>query len=61
MLALDAQEVSWYWCMFEFECVIPWYYRMHYDTITIARKLACYSTAMAMAHGSALTLIEYME
>ena len=41
MLALHEQEVRQYWCMFEFECVIPWYNRtMHHGTIAIAHSPA---------------------
>ena len=31
--------VRWYWCMFEFECVIT-RCTMHHDTITIAHSAA---------------------
>ena len=37
VLVLDEQYVRWYWCMFEFKCVITWY-TMHYNTITIAHS-----------------------
>ena len=39
VLALDEQTVRWYWCMFEFECVIVWY-TLHHDTITITYSRA---------------------
>ena len=39
MLAVDEQEVRWYWCMFEFEYAIA-LYTMHHETITIAHLLA---------------------
>ena len=35
VLAFNEQDVRWYWCMFEFECVIAWY-TMPHDTITTA-------------------------
>ena len=34
MLVFEYQKVRWYWCIFEFECVITWC-MMHYDTIKI--------------------------
>ena len=34
LLALTKQEVRWYWCMFQFECVIVWYIMQH-ETIII--------------------------
>ena len=39
MLDKHEQEVRWYECVFELECVIIWY-MTHYETITIARLLA---------------------
>ena len=38
VLALDEQGVRWYWCIFEFECVITWCIKRH-DTITITHFL----------------------
>ena len=35
VLALDEQQVRWYWCMVEFKCVITWCTMMRYDTIAI--------------------------
>ena len=34
-LPLDEQQVRWYWCISEFECVITWYTMDYYDTIAI--------------------------
>ena len=48
MLALDEQAVRWYWCMFEFECVI-----------TLYTRLLLKYTTMALTYGYALMLIEY--
>ena len=54
MLALDEQEVRWYWYVFQFECAIAWYtmhHERHHDNCTPA----CRSTTMAMIlYGSAL-------
>ena len=54
MFALDAQQVRWYWCMSEFECVINWY--TVYDALWRHHNycmLAYYSTTIAMPHDSA--------
>ena len=53
VLTLDEQGVCWYWCMFEFECVISWC-MMHHDTLT--RLLFKYTT-MTMTSASAPMLI----
>ena len=68
VLAFDEQNVRWYWCMFEFECVNAWYTvysikpvpPVQHKTITITHLL-CKHTTLVMAYGSALMLIEYME
>ena len=39
IVLLDEQQVRWYWCMFEFECVIAWY-TMHHNAIAIAHPSA---------------------
>ena len=38
MLALGKQAVRWYWCMFEFECVIAWC-TMYNDTYSTAMEI----------------------
>ena len=39
VLALDEQEVRWYWCIFEFECLIA-LYTVHHNIIAIAYSRA---------------------
>ena len=43
ILAVDEQEVRWYWFMFEFASAIAWYTMYYHNYI-----LACYITAMTM-------------
>ena len=61
MLTLDEQLVRWYWCMFEFECVIVWYTMQYISPSQLHTHLLFKYTLMAMTHGCVLTLIEYME
>ena len=65
MLALDEQYVRWYWCMFEFECVITWYvYGIRCNlkpSATIVHSPAMQTHYNDNVDGSALVFIEYME
>ena len=60
VLDLGGQDVRWYWCMFEFECVITWY-TIRYGTITLYTRLLLKHITMALTYGSTLLLIECME
>ena len=40
MMAVDEQEVRWYWCMFQFEYAIV-SYTMHHETIASTHSLLC--------------------